>query len=109
MFFNSEKCIGDIGINTKKGDSKVGIEALKKVNKLSDEELENIAGGDGVIKIATSECYLELLLSSVANGEIKAQGNPDELIVSCKDYKAFYQEKTNELHIFNKSNTRQYN
>lgn len=45
----------------------------------------------------------------IDNGEIKAQGNHDELIVSCKDYKAFYQEKANELHIFNKNNTRQYN
>ncbi len=39
--------------------SKVELEALKAINELSDEELENIAGGgDGVVKTATSECYL---------------------------------------------------
>lgn len=34
-------------------------EAMKSINDLTDEELANIAGGgDGVVKTATSECYL---------------------------------------------------
>ncbi|MCU0097567.1 type A2 lanthipeptide [Bacillus sp. OR9] len=39
--------------------NKVELEALKSINDLSDEELANIAGGgDGVVKTATTECYL---------------------------------------------------
>ncbi|MFY0804740.1 type A2 lanthipeptide [Peribacillus frigoritolerans] len=34
-------------------------EAMESINTLSDEELANITGGgSGVVKTATSECYL---------------------------------------------------
>ncbi|MEK4082241.1 type A2 lanthipeptide [Solibacillus sp. FSL K6-1126] len=35
-------------------------EAMQSINTLSDEELANITGGagSGVVKTATSECYL---------------------------------------------------
>ncbi|MDQ1236187.1 ABC-type bacteriocin/lantibiotic exporter with double-glycine peptidase domain [Paenibacillus sp. SORGH_AS306] len=45
----------------------------------------------------------------IDNGEIQAQGSHRELINSCEEYKAFYQEKANELQVFNTSNNRKYN